>query len=69
MVEVLRSTSENEYGVLSHPIIREILEVHKTNLHSLKKLDNHKLTWQNLERSLTNVAHDNVNIQNSMARH
>ena len=69
MVEVLKSISGNEYGVLSHPIIREILEAHKTNLHSLKKHDNHELTWQNLERSLTNAANDNVNIQNSMARH
>jgi hypothetical protein len=49
--------------------MREILEAHKTNLHSSKKHDNHQLTWQNLERSLTNAAHDNVNIQNSMARH
>jgi hypothetical protein len=69
MVEVLRSTSGNDHGVLSHPIMREILEAHKTNLNSLKKHDNHQLTWQNLERSLTNAAHDNVNIQNSMARH
>ncbi len=69
MVEVLRSTSENEYGVLSHPIIREILEAHKTNLHSLKKHDNHELTWQNLERSLTNTAHYNANNQNPMALH